>query len=113
MNTKQQTQLAEIGKAYSTAIIPKPMQEIKTLEEIKTLSSRYLQLGAEQERINLSLSLVETSLSKLRLGLNPDIYQIPNTFYIRLDGALYRLEFDMEDCSFLSLDKASDVQIID
>lgn len=87
---------------------------IKPMEEIKNLCAQYLELQAQREDITKRMALVETSLENIRLGLNPDdIYQIPITFYLRLNGSLYRLDFDEEDTRFIRLKQVSNVQIID
>jgi hypothetical protein len=86
----------------------------KNMNDIKDLCIRYLQLQTERERITTSMSLVEASLERQRRDLNPeDLPQIPTTFYVRIEGGLYRLVFDDEDTSFLGLHITSSVQIID
>lgn len=84
------------------------------MNDIKDLCASYLQLQEEFERLKKSMSLVETCLERQRRELNPDnVLQIPTTFYMRLKGDLYRLDFDEEDTSFISLKKDSDTQILD
>lgn len=84
------------------------------MNDIKDLCASYLQLQEEFERLKKSMSLIETCLERQRLELNPDnILKIPTTFYMRLKGDLYRLDFDEEDTSFISLKKDSDTQILD
>lgn len=84
------------------------------MNDIKDLCTSYLQLQDELERIKKSMSLVETCLERQRRELHPDnIHKIPTTFYMRLKGDLYRLDFDEEDTSFISLKKDLDTQILD
>jgi len=84
------------------------------MNDIKDLCARYLQLQEEFERLKKSMSLVETCLERQRREFNSDnIHQIPTTFYMRLKGDLYRLDFDEEDSSFISLKKDSYSQILD
>ncbi len=66
------------------------------MEKFPPLCSQYLELQAQRKAITQQMAEIEKQLEQTRFSMKNEESHVPNTFFMRLEGQIYSLEFDDE-----------------